>query len=265
MIKPPFEIENTVNRIKMHMLGNTRFHEKIILIEGPSDAQFYRRMFTNTVHTRAMYSRDTVVNACKLLQDEEFPCYGIVDLDYYWFHPELGSEASDVLVLDENNLESFVLFDAPTFESWNHSGDSEVLSNIIQCAKLLGIFRCINHTFDRKWRFKPDGGSNNRGYHLRPEIRRMFSINETLSPAAFLIDLLNLYDFSQSEYDVLETQILNSPNYTLSRLINGKDLDMFLSISNRPHVFRNAADKFELVQFRNTTLGIRLEPLGVLG
>jgi hypothetical protein len=265
MSKSPFGIENTVNRIKMHMLGNTLLHEKIILIEGPSDANFYRRMFTNTVHTRTMYSRERVVNACKLLQDELYPCYGIVDLDYYWFHSERDSEASNVLVLDENNLESFVLFDAPTFESWNHSGELEVLSNITQCAKLLGIFRCISHVFDKKWRFKPNGESNNSVYHLRPEIRRMFSINETRSPAVFLIDLLNLYEFSQSEFDVLETQILNSPNYNLSRLINGKDLDMFLSISNRPHVFKNAADGFELEQFRNSTLGIRLQPLGVLG
>lgn len=264
MKKPPFSVESAVNRIKMHMLGNA-FQEKIILIEGPSDAQFYRKMFTNTVHTRAMYSREMVVNACKLLQDEQFPCFGIVDLDYYWFYSELDSEGINVLVLDENNLESFVLFDASTFEIWNHSSESEVLPNIIQCAKLLGVFRCINHAFVRKWRFKPDGGSNNLGNHLRPEIRRMFSVNETRSPAAFLNDLLNLYDFSQSEYKVMETQILNAPNYTLSRLINGKDLNVFLSISNRPHVFEKAAEGLELEQFRNSTLGIRLEPLEVLG
>ena len=87
---------------------------------------------------------------------------------------------------------------------------------------------------------------------------------ETRSPAVFLMDLLNLYEFSQFEFDALETQILNTPNYNLSRLINGKDLDIFLSISNRPNVFKNAANGFDLEKFRNSTLGIRLEPLGVL-
>ena len=62
-----------------------------------------------------------------------------------------------------------------------------------------------------------------------------------------------------------EKEILNAPNYALSRLINGKDLNTFLSLSNMPNVYQNAADGFDLEQFRNTNLGKKLQPLGVLG
>jgi hypothetical protein len=265
MTKLPFDPEHIKSRIEFDMLSNGRFLKKVVLVEGPSDQQFYGKMFANTVHSRSMYSRDTVVAVCRLLREADFPCYGIVDLDYYWFHSKQNPEPENVLVLDENNLESFVLFDAKTHESWNHSGAPETLSNIIECAKLLGVFRCINHTHEQEWRFKPVSGSNNSTFHLRSEIRRMFAQNATRSPNILLANLLELYDFSEPEFDARKNEILNAPNYSLSRLINGKDLNMFLSISNMPHVYQNAADGFDLEQFRNSNLGKKLQPLGVLG
>ena len=263
MRKPPFGLENTANRIKMHMLGS-HFHKKAILIEGLSDSQFYRRMFANTVHTRAMYSRETVVGVCKLLEETDFPCYGIADLDYYWFYSEQAPASVNVLELDENNLESFVLFDAQAFENWNKSGTSDAIPNIIQCAKLLGIFRCINHAHNKNWRFKPDLRSNNPAYHLRPEIRGMFHENENHSPDTLLTNLLELFSLSNLEYQSISNEILNSPDYTLSRVVNGKDLNTFLSLSGMPDVFERMAREFNLETFRDTLLGIQLEPLGVL-
>ena len=263
MTKPPFALENTVNRIKMHMLGS-RFHKKVILLEGTSDGLFYRGMFANTVHSRAMYSRETVVSVCRLLSEEDFPCYGIVDLDYHWFHSEQSPAPVNVYVLDENNLESFVLFDAHSVEDWNNFGTEETLSNIIQCAKLLGIFRCINHTHNKNWRFKPDQISNNPVYHLRPEIRRMFHENENQSLEALRTNMLELFSLSELEYQSMSNDILNSPNYALSRLVNGKDLNTFFSLSGMPNVFERMAREFNLEIFRKTHLGEQLEPLGVL-
>jgi hypothetical protein len=265
MTKLPFDPEHIKSRIEFDMLTYGRFLKKVVLVEGPSDQQFYGKMFANTVHSRSMYSRDTVVTVCRLLREADFPCYGIVDLDYYWFHSEQNPEPENVLVLDENNLESFVLFDAQTHESWNHSGAPGTLSDIIECARLLGVFRCINYIHDKKWRFKPDCGGHNPTFHLRLEIRRMYARNDTCSPATFLNDLLGLYDYSESEFREKEKEILNAPNYALSRLINGKDLNTFLSLSNMPNVYQNAADGFDLEQFRNTNLGKKLQPLGVLG
>ena len=93
----------------------------------------------------------------------------------------------------------------------------------------------------------------------------MFAQNATRSPNILLANLLELYDFTEPEFDARKNEILNAPNYSLSRLINGKDLNMFLSISNMPHVYQNAADGFDLEQFRNSNLGKKLQPLGVLG
>ena len=263
MTKHPFDLEHTANRIKMHMLGS-RFHKKVILLEGPSDTQFYHRMFANTVHTRAMYSRETVVGVCKLLEETDFPCYGIVDLDYYWFHSEQASAPGNVLALDENNLESFVLFEAQNFESWNNTGTPDTILNIIQCAISLGILRCINHAHYKNWRFKPDQGSNNPAYHLRPEIRQIFHTMGTQSPEVLLPHLLELFSLSETEYQSMSNDIHNSSNYALSRLVNGKDLNTFLSLSGMPDVYVQMAEKFSLEIFRNTQLGEQLEPLGVL-
>ena len=255
MNKLIFPYESYANRIRMHIMGN-RFHDTVVLTEGSLDTKFLTKMVKSSVHSRSMDGRDTVLAVCKILREENFPSYGVIDIDYFWYHSAEHPDPPNVYTLDHNNLESFVLFQGDISSKWSYSEPEDRLINVMACAKILGFLRCINHSKNKSWSFKENNRMSQSNCHLRTELLNSFLNTTDYNPDIFLDSVLTLYNLERTDFNRLSQEIEESLNYSLPRIVNGKDLDEFLTLSGiGTDIFRKLYSLYTPKMFRTTNLG----------
>jgi hypothetical protein len=214
----------------MHFLNKTdagKLAPKVVLVEGGRDYYFFKKRLATSVRLWNVQGSTNVYEALRIChQKNTTNVFGIVDGDYEWIRQTMESHKS-IRILDENNLESLVVFTPEVKQEVSILMQTELFEYALECARVLGYLRGINHLTGNSWRFKPL--SDERSPVRHEIINSLLSNQDDLDSVRFKSDLVELfhYDFDELEQNI--SQIKEMDLYLEKQLVNGKDLIYFVA------------------------------------
>jgi hypothetical protein len=218
--------ENFANRVLHYLSWASEHTPNVVLVEGGRDYSFFKKRLATSVKLWNVQGSTNVYEVLRYCHHKNTNVFGIVDGDYEWIRRTMECHKS-IRILDENNLESLVVFTPEVKQEVSILMQIELFEYALECARVLGYLRGINHLTGNSWRFKPS--SDERSPVRLEIINSLLSNQDNMDKVRFKSDLVELFDYDFDELEQNITRIKEMDLYSEKQLVNGKDLIYFVA------------------------------------